>query len=120
MFIFGDLSFILFWNHQNVKPNFIPHVSGLHGLKVEGGSLVAYKGFRKNAREERKSGTDQYMVTILNVGTDRFNETLQTQIRLLLWAVWSGSTLFVIPSESFEHLLVKPNWSIMRTFTVII
>ena len=45
-------------------------------------------------------------VIIWSIGTDRAEQTVQTQIRLLLkeqGAVWSGSTLFVILSASFEH-----------------
>ena len=38
---------------------------------------------------------------ILSFRTDMPEQTVQTQIRLLLGAVWSGSTLFAIPSESF-------------------
>ena len=38
-------------------------------------------------------------VIILNIGTDRSEQTVQTQIRLLLME----SSLFVILSASFEH-----------------
>ena len=40
-------------------------------------------------------------VMILSFRTDMPGQTVQTQIRLLLGAVWSGSTLFAIPSASF-------------------
>ena len=40
-------------------------------------------------------------VMILSFRTDRSRQTVQTQIRLLLGAVWSGSSLFAIPFASF-------------------
>ena len=55
---------------------------------------------------------------ILSFRTDRPGQTVQTQIRLLLedsadpdqtaprGAVWSGSTLFAIPSASFGLIIL--------------
>ena len=43
----------------------------------------------------------------LSFRTDRFGQTAQTQIRLLLGAVWSGSTLFAISSASFGCISVR-------------
>ena len=65
-----------------------------------------------------------YTVMILSFWTDMPGQTVQTQIRLLLeeeqsdqsdqsadpdqtaprGAVWSGSTMFAIPSASFGHI----------------
>ena len=49
--------------------------------------------------------------------TDRSEQTVQTQIRLLLEAVWSGSTLFAIPFASFglitlwlSHIVQNLEW----------
>ena len=46
---------------------------------------------------------------ILSFRTDMSGQTVQTQIRLLLkakGAVWSGSTLFAIPSASFGLITI--------------
>ena len=40
---------------------------------------------------------------ILYTGTDKPKQTVQTQIILVLKLVWSGSTLFAIPSAPFGH-----------------
>ena len=40
-------------------------------------------------------------VQILCIGTDRSQQTVQTKITASEEAVWSGSTLFAIPSASF-------------------
>ena len=54
-------------------------------------------------------------VMILSFRTDRPGQTVETQIRLL---VWSGSTLFAIPSSSFGHITqVKPPCSTFRVIT---
>ena len=54
------------------------------------------------------------------IGTKRSKQTEQTLIRLLAkGAVWSGSTLFAIPSASLR-CTVKPNCSILRAAVVII
>ena len=44
---------------------------------------------------------------ILSFWTDMSGQTVQTQIRQLVQAVWSGSTLFAIPSASFGAILLK-------------
>ena len=46
-------------------------------------------------------------VMILSFRTDTPGQTVQTQIRLLLGAVWSGSTLFAIPSASFGCITLR-------------
>ena len=43
----------------------------------------------------------------LRFRTDRSGQTMQTQIRLLLGAVWSGSTLFAMPSASFGCITLQ-------------
>ena len=50
----------------------------------------------------RSLNLGQSTVMILIFRTDRPGQTVQTQIR----AVWSGSTLFVIPSASFRSITV--------------
>ena len=46
-------------------------------------------------------------VMFLSFRTVRSGQTVQTQIRLLLGAVWSGSTPFAIPSSSFGCITLK-------------
>ena len=47
-----------------------------------------------------------HAVMILSFQTDKSEQTVQTQIRPLSprGAVWSGSTLFTIPSALFRHI----------------
>ena len=54
-----------------------------------------------------------YTVLIQSFRTDRSGQTVQTLIRLL-WAVWSGSTLFAIPSAS----LYSPQNRVLGGYTV--
>ena len=56
---------------------------------------------------------------ILNFQTDMPGQIVQTQIRLLLGAVWSGSTLFAISGCIFwvHYSSVKPSCSNFRVIT---
>ena len=58
------------------------------------------------------------IVMILSFRTGRSGQTVQTQIRLLLGAVWSASTLFEIPSIFWSHYsTLKPPCSNVRVIT---
>ena len=62
-------------------------------------------------KEEDAGGGVRRVVTnitvmFLSFRTDRSGQTVQTQTRLLL-AVWSGSTLFAIPSASFGCITLR-------------
>ena len=58
--------------------------------------------YRKNPNSSDTQKITVVTVMILSFRIDRSEQTVQTQIRLLL-AVWSGSTLFAIPSAPFGH-----------------
>ena len=46
-------------------------------------------------------------VMILSFRTDRSGQTVQTQIRLLLGAVWSGSALFAADPDQTRSSLIR-------------
>ena len=46
----------------------------------------------------------QDTIMTLSFRTDMPGQTVQTLIRLLVGAVWSGSALFAILSASFKHI----------------
>ena len=50
---------------------------------------------------------------ILSFWTNRFGQTVQTQIILLQGAVSSGSTLFAVSSASFGHITTCSNFRVI-------
>ena len=73
--------------------------------------------FQYSDRQVRANSVhpDQTTVMILSFRSDRPEQTVQSQIRLLLQeqsdqgvgAVWSGSTLFAIPSAPFGCITLR-------------
>ena len=62
----------------------------------------------------------QYLARLLNIGTDKFEQILQTQIRLRSSLTRLSFTLFAIPSASLDTLLhSKPDYSNLLTVKVI-
>ena len=64
-------------------------------------NVFLWCGSHAYCRLEQTSQGKQCTIMILNFQTDRSGQTVQTQIRLFLW---SGSTLFAIPSASFRSI----------------